>query len=128
MSAQATGRSPSAWTKLFVSNIQANAHAILNRFAYERTDAASDAYSGIQLFHILEQHRKDLDPCPPRPYYAELGLPIRLAGGVSIPTADENSEVVEPEGQTPAIATLSTSFIAALKERSRRRACVNAGR
>ncbi|KAG5942686.1 hypothetical protein E4U60_007146 [Claviceps pazoutovae] len=38
--------------------------------------SASDAYAGIQLFHVLEEKRKSLDPCPERPHHAELDLPI----------------------------------------------------
>ncbi|KAG6006388.1 hypothetical protein E4U43_000444 [Claviceps pusilla] len=38
--------------------------------------AASDAYAGIQLYHVLETKRKMLNPCPDRPHHLELGLPI----------------------------------------------------
>ncbi|KAG6163322.1 hypothetical protein E4U51_005780 [Claviceps purpurea] len=41
--------------------------------------SASDAYAGIQLFHVLEEKRKNLDPCPDRPHHAELDLPIPRA-------------------------------------------------
>ncbi|KAI2633830.1 ribonuclease H-like protein [Xylaria nigripes] len=40
--------------------------------------SASDAYAGLHLYATLEHHRKQLDPCPPRPHYAELGMPILL--------------------------------------------------
>ncbi|KAG5921972.1 hypothetical protein E4U61_005975 [Claviceps capensis] len=40
--------------------------------------SASDAYAGIQLFHVLEEKRKSLDPCPERPHHVELDLPIPL--------------------------------------------------
>lgn len=42
-------------------------------------DSAADAYAGVQLFHVLEDKRKQLKPCPPRPHHAELGLPIQVA-------------------------------------------------
>ncbi|PHH64948.1 hypothetical protein CDD81_3585 [Ophiocordyceps australis] len=45
--------------------------------------AASDAYAGVQLYHVLEYKRLELSPCPRRPYHAELGLPI-LDGQMSI--------------------------------------------
>ncbi|OLN84979.1 Werner syndrome ATP-dependent helicase [Colletotrichum chlorophyti] len=56
--------------------------------------SASDAYAGFQLYHVLEKKRGDLDPTPPRPYDAELNLPIRLAEGVVPQTteADEDAE------------------------------------
>ena len=41
--------------------------------------AASDAYAGYRLFHGLEEKRLKLYPVPPRPAYADLGLPIKLA-------------------------------------------------
>lgn len=43
--------------------------------------AASDAYAGYQLFCELERRRLAMRPIPPRPAFAELGLPIRLADG-----------------------------------------------
>lgn len=64
--------------------------------------AASDSYAGIQLFLDMEAKRKELDPTPPRPYHAELNIPIRTAEGVEIPTdepaeLDENGEEIKPE-------------------------------
>ncbi|KFY30107.1 hypothetical protein V494_08261 [Pseudogymnoascus sp. VKM F-4513 (FW-928)] len=52
--------------------------------------AASDAYAGFILYDVLEAKRKALRPTPPRPYHAELNLPIRLASGIEIVTADES--------------------------------------
>ena len=46
--------------------------------------AASDAYAGLAIFNQLEQKRLKLDPCPPRPYPAEMNRPIRLASCVEI--------------------------------------------
>ncbi|PHH77624.1 hypothetical protein CDD80_395 [Ophiocordyceps camponoti-rufipedis] len=40
--------------------------------------AASDAYACLQLFSVLDEKRKELQPCPPRPRASELGLPIRV--------------------------------------------------
>lgn len=56
-------------------------------------DAASDSYAGFQLYHTLEHKRLALDPTPPRPYHAELNLPIRLSSGLSIPTDDEQTDL-----------------------------------
>lgn len=41
--------------------------------------SASDAYAGIQLYHVLETQRKELQPCPERPYHLELRLRIPVA-------------------------------------------------
>ncbi|KAH8177414.1 3'-5' exonuclease domain-containing protein [Sarocladium implicatum] len=41
--------------------------------------AASDAYAGLQLYHVLDQHRLQLKPCPPQPHYAELRREIQRA-------------------------------------------------
>ncbi|KAI1102392.1 ribonuclease H-like protein [Jackrogersella minutella] len=51
--------------------------------------SSSDAYAGIQLYAALEHHRKQLDPCPPTPYHAELNLPIRLTDGTELATTDD---------------------------------------
>ncbi|KAK0727298.1 hypothetical protein B0T26DRAFT_636897 [Lasiosphaeria miniovina] len=62
---------------------------------------SSDAYAAVQLYAIMDRHRKNLDPVPPMPYHAELNLPIRIASGVDLPTADE---VLEPEAEDGAAA------------------------
>ncbi|KAH7409096.1 hypothetical protein BKA64DRAFT_704885 [Cadophora sp. MPI-SDFR-AT-0126] len=65
--------------------------------------AASDSYAGLQLFYTLEMKRLALDPTPPRPYHAELNLPIRIAEGVEIPSDAEAEEAdPEPEPEDPA--------------------------
>ncbi|KIH88339.1 3 -5 exonuclease helicase [Sporothrix brasiliensis 5110] len=48
----------------------------------------------FQIFSVLEMQRESLDPKPPRPAFAELNLPIKLAGGVvaSPAAAEETSE------------------------------------
>jgi exonuclease 3'-5' domain-containing protein 2 len=79
-------------------------------------DSASDAYAGLQLYHVMEHYRESLDPCPPRPYHAELCLPIRLADGASISTADENAEVLEADTEVTAASALSASFITSVRE------------
>ncbi|KAI6710041.1 hypothetical protein JHW43_007422 [Diplocarpon mali] len=72
------------------------------------TYAASDSYAGLQLFYTLEMKRKKLRPTPPRPWHAELGLPIRVAEGVVIESGEDDGEEKEftPEG----------SFLKASKE------------
>lgn len=59
--------------------------------------AANDSYAGLQLYHTLEMKRKELNPCPPRPYHAELNLPIRFAEGLEIPSEGEDAEVEDAE-------------------------------
>ena len=67
--------------------------------------AASDAYAGFILYDVLEAKRKALRPTPPRPYHAELNLPIRLASGVELVTADESLDdataALEPRKTSP---------------------------
>lgn len=57
--------------------------------------AAADSYAGVQLFDTMEVKRRALEPTPPRPWHAELNLPIRIAEGVEIATDDEGEEEVE---------------------------------
>ncbi|KAJ3532898.1 hypothetical protein NM208_g8228 [Fusarium decemcellulare] len=56
--------------------------------------SASDAYAGLQLYHVLEQERKKLDPSPPRPEFAERGLPIRFLTAEDV---DESDEVLDSD-------------------------------
>ena len=70
--------------------------------------AASDSYAGLQLFYTLEMKRLALNPTPPRPYHAELNLPIRIAEGVEIPS-DAEAEEAEPEPEGPAETAASTT-------------------
>ncbi|KXH66410.1 3'-5' exonuclease [Colletotrichum salicis] len=58
--------------------------------------SASDAYAGFQLFHVLNGKRESLDPTPPIPYNAELGLSIRFADGVALPTTDKKDLEADP--------------------------------
>ncbi|CAG8953331.1 hypothetical protein HYFRA_00003542 [Hymenoscyphus fraxineus] len=72
--------------------------------------AASDSYAGIQLFLDMEAKRERLDPTPPRPYHAELDIPIRTAEGIEIPTdepaeVDEDGEEIKPEDPEPPVPT-----------------------
>ncbi|KPM34826.1 hypothetical protein AK830_g11743 [Neonectria ditissima] len=56
--------------------------------------SASDAYAGIQLFYALEHEREKLDPCPPRPEFAEKSVPIKVAVVVDeVADADEDMEI-----------------------------------
>ena len=70
--------------------------------------AASDSYAGLQLFYTLEMKRLALNPTPPRPYHAELNLPIRIAEGVEIPS-DAEAEEAEPEPEDAAQKATATS-------------------
>ncbi|GKT58722.1 3'-5' exonuclease [Colletotrichum tofieldiae] len=77
--------------------------------------SASDAYAGFQLYHILEEKRERLDPTPPRPYDAELNLPIRLADGQFIAAADDSAETVDSDDRGTT-AALSLKHVEAIKE------------
>ncbi|KAL2068714.1 hypothetical protein VTL71DRAFT_15052 [Oculimacula yallundae] len=79
--------------------------------------AASDSYAGLQIYYTLEMKRKQLDPTPPRPYHAELNLPIRIAEGVEIPS-DAEAEEVEPED--PAESTPAPSRSSNTKKLSKK--------
>ncbi|KAI0875000.1 ribonuclease H-like protein [Hypoxylon argillaceum] len=62
--------------------------------------SASDAYAGLHVYATLEHHRKQIDPCPPPPHYAELNLAIPLAEGVK--AASSTAPIVAPtNGRTP---------------------------
>lgn len=80
-------------------------------------DAASDSYAGFQLYHTLEHKRLALDPTPPRPYHAELNLPIRLSSGVSIPTDDEQTDLeddsptIDDPSHPPPVEDLAHDFL-----------------
>jgi hypothetical protein len=52
------------------------------------------------LYDTLECKRKKLRPVPPRPYHAELNLPIRLASGAVITATDDSVEDLEPDKKT----------------------------
>jgi exonuclease 3'-5' domain-containing protein 2 len=49
------------------------------------------------LYDALECKRKQLRPVPPRPYHADLNLPIRLASGAVISTTDDTVDEFEPK-------------------------------
>lgn len=54
--------------------------------------SASDAYAGVQLYATLDHHRKQLDPCPPHPHFAESNLAIQIAEGVKATIPDDSVE------------------------------------
>lgn len=77
-------------------------------------DAASDSYAGFQLFHKMEHQRKRLIPIPPRPYHAELNLPIRLTSGKSIETDDEPEDLIDEvsmNSQPSSVEELARDFL-----------------
>ena len=65
----------------------------------------------MQLFALMEHQREQLNPKPPRPHHAELGLPIRLADGVAIPCAEDTEDVEARKGQDKIATTLSADFV-----------------
>ncbi|KND93412.1 Werner syndrome ATP-dependent helicase [Tolypocladium ophioglossoides CBS 100239] len=62
-------------------------------------DSASDAYAGIQLYHVLEAKRMEIKPVPPRPHHAELGLSI------PIPEPEPETSEVSDEGASTELDT-----------------------
>ncbi|KAK3327213.1 exonuclease, partial [Cercophora scortea] len=71
--------------------------------------SASDAYVAVQLYAMLDHHRKNLDPVPPMPHHAELGLPIQLAHGVLLPVADEAQDQEQDATAEDAATTTTTT-------------------
>ncbi|KAL7797660.1 ribonuclease H-like domain-containing protein [Trichoderma ceciliae] len=68
--------------------------------------AASDAYAGLQLYYVLEEKRKALVPCPPRPHHAELRLPIHLPDPPAIDDTvdvDEDVTLADPTSTNPRV-------------------------
>ncbi|PKS10807.1 hypothetical protein jhhlp_002564 [Lomentospora prolificans] len=77
--------------------------------------SASDAYVGLQLYYALEKEREALDPCPPRPFHAELDLPIRLSYNVTAPNLPSATEVTDSEAADGDTAVLEGSPAALVK-------------
>ncbi|KAM0435294.1 hypothetical protein ACHAPT_003388 [Fusarium lateritium] len=65
--------------------------------ASQVTYSASDAYAGLHLFYVLDQERKKLDPCPPRPAFAEKGIPIKF---LTADDVDESDEILDDDVET----------------------------
>jgi hypothetical protein len=63
----------------------------------EFSDAATDPYACLCLYHAMEAKRKALNPVPPRPAHAELNLPIRLADGELVLAKEYSQESEENE-------------------------------
>ncbi|EKJ68034.1 hypothetical protein FPSE_11845 [Fusarium pseudograminearum CS3096] len=59
--------------------------------------SASDAYVGLQLYHVLEQERLKLQPTPPRPEFVEKGLPIKFLAADDADESDDTSESGDSE-------------------------------
>jgi hypothetical protein len=59
--------------------------------------SASDAYVGLQLYHVLEQERLKLQPTPPRPEFVEKGLPIKFLAADDVDESDDTSESGDSE-------------------------------
>ncbi|QDS72499.1 hypothetical protein FKW77_000012 [Venturia effusa] len=65
------------------------------------TYAAADAYASYRLYEILEEKRIAMRPRPPRPHFAELKMPIKLADRLveESPRPEDLPDVVD-EGET----------------------------
>ncbi|KAJ4008562.1 hypothetical protein NW752_009680 [Fusarium irregulare] len=59
--------------------------------------SASDAYVGLQLYHVLEQERLKLQPTPPRPEFVEKNLPIKFLTADDVDESDATSESGDSE-------------------------------
>ncbi len=69
------------------------------------------------LYDAIECKRKQLRPVPPRPYHAELNLPICLASGRVIATSDDPVDDFEPnKSSTGASSTVPASVLEAAAE------------
>ncbi|KAL7959693.1 hypothetical protein V8C34DRAFT_279122 [Trichoderma compactum] len=71
--------------------------------------AASDAYAGLQLYYVLEEKRKALVPCPPRPHHAELRLPIPLPDPPAPPAVEKKDD--EDATAVDQTTTTTTTFV-----------------
>ncbi|KAH6686303.1 ribonuclease H-like domain-containing protein [Plectosphaerella plurivora] len=65
--------------------------------------SASDAYAGLQLYHVLDEMRQAMKPTPPRPHHLELNLPIRLAE----PEVEESEEDIVDSSDVAADADVA---------------------
>ncbi|KAI0388894.1 ribonuclease H-like protein [Xylariaceae sp. FL0594] len=77
--------------------------------------SASDAYAAVHLYATLEHYRKQLDPCPPTPHFAELNLAIPLADGMKLTNSDEATETAEvepPDECSPVTSGASDEYLA----------------
>lgn len=82
------------------------------------TDSAADAYAGVQLYHVLDQKRQELDPCPPRPFHSELKIPIPIPeeiiedhdGEVQAAGGDNQADTFVVEGSTATPDTVASKF------------------
>ncbi|KUI60788.1 hypothetical protein VP1G_08001 [Cytospora mali] len=77
--------------------------------------SASDAYAGVHLFATLNHQREKLDPTPPLPHHAELGLPIPLALDVEGSSSSE-ADAAEMEGEGEVVVESETDTDAAQRE------------
>ncbi|PTB67997.1 ribonuclease H-like protein [Trichoderma citrinoviride] len=84
--------------------------------------SASDAYAGLQLYYVLEEKRKAIVPCPPRPHHAELRLPIPLPEPPVVEAqAEGDAMTTDPSTTTPRDAAAPTSRRRPYKPRAPRR-------
>lgn len=60
------------------------------------TDAATDPFACLCLYHIMEQKRQAMHPMPPRPANAELNMPIVLPLGQTVNNEEKDSLVSDP--------------------------------
>ena len=71
-------------------------------------DSAADAYAGVQLYHVLDEQRQKLDPCPPRPFYSELKIPIPIPEEVIAESSSEQEDSISNPGTDASASKPST--------------------
>ncbi|KAI8714437.1 3'-5' exonuclease domain-containing protein [Fusarium sp. LHS14.1] len=76
--------------------------------AKQVTYSASDAYAGLNLFYVLDQERQKLDPCPPRPEFAEKGLPIKFLTAEDV---DESDVILDQDSETSAVVEVDLTNV-----------------
>ncbi|KAK3899497.1 ribonuclease H-like domain-containing protein [Staphylotrichum tortipilum] len=62
--------------------------------------SSSDAYAAVHLYAVLDHKRKNLDPVPELPHYAELNKPIPIPKAAPKAATPKASEEQEAEAET----------------------------
>lgn len=67
------------------------------------SDAAVDPYACLRLYRVMEAKRRAMNPTPPRPAYAELGLPILLADGKPVAVQGDSFDAEDQDPQSSSV-------------------------
>ena len=71
--------------------------SVLPTISPSRLDSASDAYAGVHLYATMEHYRKQLDPCPPHPPFAEENKPVFSTKDSPLDIGDDDAEMPEQD-------------------------------